>query len=110
MPAPTAAMPSKWIGTTGSPLAASSSQSTPPMPILGDAWIKAYDTQNEDNYSQAGNLYRIMTDDQKNQLARNIAGGLSQASASVQERMIAQFAAADADYAERVKKAIAALA
>ena len=80
------------------------------MPILGDAWIKAYDTQNEDNFSQAGNLYRIMSDDQKNQLARNIAGGLSLASASVQERMLAQFAAADPDYAGRVRQALAALA
>jgi len=51
-----------------------------------------------------------MNDDQKNQLARNIAGGLSQASASVQERMLAQFAAAAPDYAERVKKALAAVA
>jgi catalase len=64
----------------------------PPMPILGDAWIKAYDTQDEDNFSQARMLYRLMDDDQKNQLARNIASGLSQASASVQERMLAQFA------------------
>ena len=82
----------------------------PPLPILGDAWIKAYDTQEEDNFSQAGNLYRIMNDDQKNQLARNIAGGLSQASASVQERILAQVQAADLDYAERVKKALATVA
>ena len=82
----------------------------PPLPILDDAWIKAYDTQEEDNFSQAGNLYRIMNDDQKNQLARNIAGGLSQASASVRERILAQFQAADPDYAERVKKALAAVA
>jgi len=82
----------------------------PPLPILGDAWIKTYDTQEEDNFSQAGNLYRIMNDDQKNQLARNIAGGLSQASASVQERILAQVKAADPDYAERVKKALATVA
>jgi catalase len=82
----------------------------PPMPILGDAWIKVYDTQDEDNFSQAGILFRLISDDQKNQLARNIAGGLSQASANVQERMLAQFAAADSDYAARVKNALAAVA
>ena len=78
------------------------------MPILGQAWVKAYDAQDEDNFSQAGILYRIMNDDQKYQLARNIADGLSQATASVQERMLAQFKAADPDYAERVRKALTA--
>ena len=78
------------------------------MPILGAAWIKAYDTQDKDNFSQADNLYRIMSEDQKNQLARNIAGGLSQATARVKERMLAQFHAADPDYADRVRKALAA--
>ncbi len=82
----------------------------PPMPILGEAWVKAYDTQDEDNFTQAGQLFRIMSEDQKNQLANNIAGGLSQATASVQERMLAQFSAADADYGARVKNALAALA
>jgi len=82
----------------------------PPMPILGEAWIKAYDTQDEDNFTQAGMLYRVMSGDQKNQLVNNIAGGLSQATASAQERMLAQFSAADPDYGARVKQALAALA
>ena len=79
----------------------------PPMPILGAAWVKAYDSQDEDNFTQAGKLYRVMNEDQKNQLVGNIAGGLRQATASVQERMLAQFSAADPDYGERVKKALA---
>ncbi len=79
----------------------------PPMPILGEAWVKAYDTQQEDNFSQAGALFRLMSDDQKNQLANNIAGGLVHANASIQERMLAQFAQADTDYAARVKQALA---
>lgn len=82
----------------------------PPMPIIGEAWIKAYDTQDEDNFSQAGDLYRLMSDDQKKQLANNIAGGLVHATKSVQERMLAQFRAADADYADRVSKAMQKLA
>ena len=41
--------------------------------------------------------------------ARDIAGGLSQATQSVQERMLMQFRAADPDYAERVNKTLAAV-
>lgn len=78
----------------------------PPMPILGEAWVKAFDSQQEDNFTQAGNLYRLMSDDQKNQLTRNIAEGLVRASKSAQERMLSQFATADADYAARIKKAM----
>ena len=81
----------------------------PPMPILGEAWVKAYDTQDQDNFSQAGNLYRLMSEEQKAQLTRNIAEGLAHATASVQERMLAQFQAADPDYGERVKSAMAAI-
>ncbi len=83
-----------------------SSVAEPPMPILEDAWIKAYDSSADDNFSQAGDLYRLMSEDQKNQLINNIAGGLSQAEASVRQRMLAQFAKADADYADRVQNAL----
>lgn len=75
----------------------------PPMPILGEAWLKAYDTQDDDNFSQAGDLFRLMSDDQKDQLTSNIADGLSHANAHIQERMLAQFNAADPDYAARIK-------
>ena len=49
-----------------------------------------------------------MNDNQKAQLFGNIAGGLSTASTSIQERMLAQFAKADPAYAEGVKQALAA--
>ncbi len=78
----------------------------PPLPILGEAWVKAYDTQDEDNFSQAGALFRLMSEDQQNQLAHNIAGGLVHANASIQARMLAQFQAADPNYALRVKQAL----
>jgi catalase len=76
----------------------------PPIPILENAWIKAYDTQDDDNFSQAGALFRLMSDSQKDQLTNNIAGGLRHATASVQERMLAQFEAADPNYAALVKE------
>ncbi|MFC3052495.1 catalase [Kordiimonas pumila] len=80
----------------------------PPMPLAENAWVGYHDSSDEDNFTQAGDLFRIMSDDQKNQLAGNIGGGLKMAEKTVQERMLAQFAAADPDYAARVKKAMAA--
>ena len=79
----------------------------PPMPILADAWIGYHDQSDEDYYSQAGDLFRVMNDDQKQQLFNNIAGGLSTANASIQARMLAQFDKADPAYAEGVRKALA---
>lgn len=79
----------------------------PPLPILGEAWIKAYDSQHEDNFSQAGDLFRLMSADQKAQLVNNIADGLKQASQLIQDKMLAQFYAADSEYAEMIKQALA---
>ncbi|WP_428818853.1 catalase [Microbulbifer sp. MCCC 1A16149] len=78
----------------------------PPMPLERDAWVKPHSQDNQDYYSQAGALFRLMRDDQKQQLVDNIAGGLCQASASVQQRMLVQFGKADARYAEMVKAAL----
>jgi len=81
----------------------------PPMPVLADAWIGYHSQDAEDYFTQAGNLFRIMNDSQKAQLFDNIAGGLSTANASIQERMLAQFEKADPAYAEGVRNAIAAM-
>ncbi|TQV88825.1 catalase [Aliikangiella coralliicola] len=78
----------------------------PPMPVLEDAWIGYHDQSEEDYYSQTGDLFRLMSDDQKQQLVNNIAGGLSQANQSIQERMIAQFTKADPQYGDMIKKAL----
>ncbi|WP_078084362.1 catalase [Microbulbifer mangrovi] len=78
----------------------------PPMPLERDAWVKPHSQDNLDYYSQAGALFRLMGDDQKQQLVDNIAGGLCQASASIQQRMLVQFGKADAVYAEMVKAAL----
>ena len=78
----------------------------PPLPILGEAWVKAYDTQGEDNFSQAGNLFRIMSQDQKQQLINNIAGGLVQANSLIQEKMLQQAYAADSEYGDMLKQAL----
>ena len=78
----------------------------PAMPVLEDAWIGHHDQSDEDYYSQAGDLFRLMSEDQKQQLIGNIIGGLSQATESVQARMIEQFSKADPDYGQRIKAAL----
>ena len=78
----------------------------PAMPLEENAWVKRYDTTDEDNYSQAGELYRMMSDNQKKQLVDNIAGGLSQATTSVQHRMIEHFSRCDQAYGDQVKDAL----
>lgn len=74
-----------------------------PMPILENAWIKRYGVaDDEDHYSQAGNLFRIMNESQKQQLTTTIAEALMQATESAQQRMLEQFKKADPDYAARI--------
>ncbi|MEH6649212.1 MAG: catalase [Motiliproteus sp.] len=78
----------------------------PPMPIQEDAWINRYTSEEDDHFSQAGDLYRLMDQTQQQQLAANIAAGLTMATASVQQRLLAQFAKADPAYATRVEQAL----
>lgn len=64
----------------------------------------------DDDFFQAGELYRLMSEDEKKRLVANIAGGLSQVSREdVIEKNLAHFAAADADYGKRVAEAVNAL-
>jgi len=78
----------------------------PAMPLEEDAWIGRHNQDEEDYYSQAGDLYRIMSEQQKELLTSTIAGGLSQAEATVQERMLSYMTKADNDYGERVSQKI----
>ncbi|ODN41666.1 catalase [Piscirickettsia litoralis] len=74
----------------------------PPLKISGDA--DYYDhREGADDYSQAGNLYRIMSEEQKSQLVNNIAGSLSLASEPVIGRMLAHFRKCDSDYGQRIE-------
>ncbi|MFJ8650078.1 catalase [Streptomyces sp. NPDC093546] len=64
----------------------------------------------DDDFFQAGELYRLMSEDEKQRLVANIAGGLSQVSRDdVIEKNLAHFHAADPDYGKRVEEAVRAL-
>ncbi|HZL17631.1 MAG TPA: catalase [Polyangia bacterium] len=64
--------------------------------------------EDADYYSQAGALYRIMSADQKTLLISNIVGAMKSVPAAIQQRQIAHFTQADADYGARVGQGLAA--
>ncbi len=64
----------------------------------------------DDDFYQAGELYRLMSSEERSRLVANIAGGLSQVSRDdVIEKNLAHFHAADPEYGRRVEKAVHAL-
>lgn len=78
-----------------------------PAWALGEAIVDRYDSSvDHDDYTQAGNLYRLFDDAQKQRVADRIAGGLGQARKEVQVRMLGHFTKADPDYGARVAKAM----
>ncbi len=77
----------------------------PPLQISGAA--DRYDhNEGNDDYAQAGALFRLMSEDQKRQVVSNIAGGLSQCSKPVIERMLPHFDACDPDYGQQVRDSL----
>jgi len=59
-----------------------------------------------DYYSQAGALFRLMSDEQRTLLISNIAGAMQGVSQDVQLRQLAHFSQADAAYGRGVAKAL----
>ena len=73
----------------------------PPLKTSGNADTYSHRDGNED-YSQAGALYRLMSADQKSQLIGNLVGALKVVPRFIQERQVAHFYKADVDYGSRV--------
>ncbi|HEY9097862.1 MAG TPA: catalase [Thiobacillus sp.] len=73
----------------------------PPLRISGDGARHDHHAGN-DNYTQAGNLYRLMRADERSRLVANLVGALKSVPAFIQERQIAQFYRADPEYGSRV--------
>ena len=77
----------------------------PPLKISGDA--DRYDhREGNDDYTQAGNLFRLMKPDQKNQLIQNIVNAMKTVPKEIQERQIKHFYKADPAYGEGVAKGL----
>jgi len=78
-------------------------------PFAGTGPVKRYQHQDDgDYYSQAGALYRLMSDAQRALLTDNIAGALSQVPPHIQQRQVAHFQKADDDYGARVERGLLA--
>jgi len=69
-----------------------------------------YDTRvGDDYYTQAGNLFRLLSDEGRRKLIDNLAGALSQTDAATQDRQIGHLLKADPAYGQGVAQAIAAI-
>lgn len=77
----------------------------PPLKISGD--VDRYDhRKGNDDYHQAGDLYRLMNEDQKSQLIDNIVRAMAPVPKEIQVRQIGHFYKADPDYGIRVAKGL----
>jgi catalase len=77
----------------------------PPLRISGDA--DRYDHRaGNDAFTQAGNLYRLMTAEQRGRLHHAIAKAMQGVPHEIIERQLGHFAKADPAYAEGVRKAL----
>jgi catalase len=77
----------------------------PPLKISGDA--DRYDhRQGNDDYTQAGDLFRLMSADQRQQLFDNIAAAMQGVPEEIIRRQLGHFDKADPAYAAGVAKAV----
>jgi catalase len=77
----------------------------PPLKITGDA--DRYDhREGNDDYTQAGDLFRLMSDGQKQQLFGNIAAAMQGVPEEIVRRQLGHFAKADPGYAAGVARAL----
>lgn len=62
----------------------------------------------EDDYTQAGNLFRLMPADEQDRLTTNIANAMSGVAVEIQQRQLEHFDRADAAYGAAVRAKLAA--
>jgi catalase len=77
----------------------------PPLKISGDA-ARYNHRDGNDDYTQPGNLFRLMSPYQKKQLFQNIAEAMHGVPEYIVERQLGHFAKADPAYAEGVREAL----
>lgn len=77
----------------------------PPLKISGDADRYNHRIGNDD-YTQPGKLFRLMNDDQKQQLFKNIAAAMDGVPQFIIERQLEHFTKADEAYGAGVRKAL----
>lgn len=76
----------------------------PPLKVSGD--ITRYENENEDDYTQPGNLFRLFNEEQKERLFKNIAAAMAGVPQEIVERQLGHFDKADPAYGEGVRRAL----
>jgi catalase len=77
----------------------------PPLRISGDA--DRYDhNDGNDNYTQPGNLFRLMTPEQQQRLFKNVAAAMAGVPEEIVQRQLVHFHKADPRYADGVARAV----
>ena len=77
----------------------------PPLKIEGDA--DRYDHRaGNDDYTQAGDLFRLMTPDQRQRLIDNLVRAMQSVPEEIQQRQISHFRKADPAYGEGVARGL----
>jgi catalase len=77
----------------------------PPLRISGDA--DRYDhREGNDDYTQAGNLFRLMKPEERARLIENIVDAMRSVPLPIQERQLAHFFKADPEYGKGVAKGL----
>ncbi|HUZ79079.1 MAG TPA: catalase [Thermoplasmata archaeon] len=92
--------PNSFGGPVGDP-----TLKEPPLRISGDADRYDHHVGNED-YSQAGDLFRLMGPEERERLIGTIARSMATVPKEIQLRQIAQFTRADPDYGLGVARAL----
>ncbi len=70
--------------------------------LSGEPAARYNHREGNDDYTQAGDLFRLMNEDQKNLLCENIAKSLGQTPMRIQKLQLSHFEKADPDYAKRI--------
>jgi catalase len=77
-------------------------------PSVGSGDVFRYDHRSdEDYYSQAGDLYRLMNADQRTLLVDNIVTAMRSVPQSIKDRQVAHFIKADGEYGARIRDGLA---
>jgi catalase len=92
--------PNSLGGATESP-----ADNVTPFEVSGEAGTHAY--SHDDHYTQPGDLYRLMSEEERARLVANIAGAMAPVeSDEIKLRQIGHFYKADPEYGERIAKAL----
>ena len=77
----------------------------PPLKISGDA-DRYNHREGNDDYTQAGNLFRMFDDGQKQRLCANIAGSMEGVPKEIIDKALAHFDRIDPDYGNGIRQAL----